>query len=102
MGDPFSITDYKDAIGRLHGGYATFRETVRVVDTFQGKVAIEADVHVFELAGHPSAKLAYAWSQPVEGSTIRRILAVLQQPPVDSPLDAVRAGIAAQFKDRAE
>ena len=94
--DPFPLDDYRVAVESLHGGSATFLETVRV--GFRGKVAIEADVHVFTLAGHPSAKLAYAWSQLVLGSTKRRILVVLHQPPVDSPLAAVRAGIVAQVK----
>ena len=101
MADPFPIEEYREAIEDLHGGSATFKETRRVLDTFRGKTAIEADVHVFELA-HPSAKIAYAWSQPVGGSTKRRILAVLHQPPVDNPLAAVRAGIAALFKDRTD
>ena len=35
-------------------------------------------VHVFDLAGHPTATRAYAWSSPIEGSTKRRFVAVLQ------------------------
>ena len=101
MSGPFSALDYQLAVERLHGCSATFRETVRVVDVFWGEVAIDADVHVFELVGHPSAKLAYAWSQQVEGSTEPRILAILQQPPVFSPLGAVRAATVAHAKRRA-
>jgi hypothetical protein len=50
-------------------------------------------MHVFELEGHPSATRAYAWSSPIEGSTKRRVYAVLHVPPVSSPADAVRAAI---------
>ena len=98
MTDPFHIRECREAIESLHGGSATFRATVRVVDTFGGQVAIEVDVHLFDLEGHATATLAYAWSQPVDGSTKRRILAVLHQHPVVNALAAVRAGVAARFK----
>jgi hypothetical protein len=37
----------------------------------------EGMVHVFDLEGHPKATRAYAWSSPIEGSTKRRLFAVL-------------------------
>jgi len=55
-------------------------------------------VHVFDLAGHPTATRAYAWSSPIEGSTKRRFFAVLHQPPIDSPQAAVRAATIAEHK----
>ena len=97
MTDPFHIREYRDAIEGPHSVSAVFRETVRV-DTVCGQVAIEADVHVFDLEGHATVTVAYAWSQPVEGSTKRRILAMLQQGRVGSPLAAVRARLGAQLK----
>ena len=105
--DPFPLDDYRVAVESLaveslHGCSATFLETVRVADTFRGKIDVEAHVHVFDLRGHATATVAYAWSQPVEGSTKHRILVVLNEPPVDSPLDAVRHGIAAHLKGRDE
>ena len=63
---------------------------MRVVDTFRGQTAWEGDVHVFDLAGNPRATEAYAW--PEDG----RIVAVLKVSPVDGPLAAVRASIAAR------
>lgn len=84
--------DCRIAVERTHGGRATFRETVRVVDTFRGKVAWEGDVHVFGLAENPRATEAYAWP---EGN---RIIAVLKVAPVDGPLAAVRASIAAKSR----
>jgi hypothetical protein len=48
-------------------------------------------VHVFDLAGHPTATRAYAWSSPIEGSTKRRFFAVLHTVRINSPLEAVRA-----------
>ena len=51
-----------------------------------------------DLAGHPTATRAYAWSSPIEGSTKRRFFAVLHTARVDSPLEAVRAAIVAEQK----
>ena len=52
--------------------------------------------HALELADHPEATRAYAWSSPIEGSDKRRFLAVLHQPPVTSPVEAVRAAIVVE------
>jgi hypothetical protein len=89
-------TKLKAAIERMHGGVAQFTQSVPVRGTFQGKDVWEGVVHVFGLAGHPTATRAYAWSSPIEGSTKRRFFAVLHQPPVNSPQDAVRAAIVAE------
>jgi hypothetical protein len=77
----------------MHGGSATLAQSVPVRETFDGKPVWEGVVHVFDLTGHPTATRAYAWASPIEGSTKRRFIAVLHQPPVDSPQAAVRAAI---------
>ena|SRR6266403_790251 len=92
----------KEAVEKMHGGAATRAQSVPVRETFEGKPVWEGTVHIFKLAGHQTARLAYAWSSPIEGSTKRRFSAVLRQPPVDSPQAAVRAAIVAEQKaDRA-
>jgi hypothetical protein len=55
----------------------------------------EGTVHVFDLAGHPKATRAYAWSYEREDGK-RRFFAVLGIPPINSPRDAVRAAIVAE------
>lgn len=65
---------------------------------FEGKTVWEGVVHVFDLAGHPKAKRAYAWSSPIEGSDKRRFFAVLHMGAIKSPADAVRAAIVAEQK----
>ena len=57
-------------------------------------------MHVFDLTGHPTAKRAYAWSSPIEGSDKRRFFAVLHQEPVTSPVKAVRAAIVAEERTK--
>jgi hypothetical protein len=90
----------KEAIESQHGGTATLVQAVPVKETFEGQTVWEGVVHVFDLEGHPKATRAYAWSSPIEGSTKRRFFAVLHIPPIVSPLDAVRAAIVAEHRER--
>src|SRR5438874_11082536 len=88
----------KEAVENMHGGTATLAQSVPVRETFEGKPVWEGVVHVFDLAGHPTATRAYARSSPIESSTKRRFFAVLHQLPVDSPQAAVRAAIVAEAR----
>ena len=63
---------------------------------FRGKVAWEGAVEVFAVTGHLRATTAYAWSFENDAGN-REYVAVLGVPPVNSPLDAVRAWIAFPF-----
>ena len=92
----------KRAVEAQHGCRATLAQSAPVRDTFGGKPVWEGIVHVFDLAGHPKATRAYAWSSPIEGSTKRRFFAVLHIPPIVPPLDAVRAAIVAEQKAKKE
>lgn len=95
---PIDFDALRDAVERLHGGTATLMQSVPVRETFECKTVWEGVVHVFDLAGHPTANRAYAWSSPIEGSTKRRFFAVLHQAPIDSPQAAVRAAIVAEHR----
>ena len=89
--------DLKSAVESQHGGKASFVQSVPVSDSWEGQEAWRGTVAVFELTGHPTAKLAYAWSRELpDGRT--RTYAVLHLPPVASPVDAVRAAIVAEHK----
>jgi hypothetical protein len=88
----------KDVVERKHGGSAQFARSVPVRETFEGKAVWEGVVHVFDLVGHPTATRAYAWSSPIEGSTKRRLFAVLHTTRINSPLEAVRAAIGAEHR----
>ena len=95
-----SVDHLRQSVELLHDCRATHEAAVLVTETFQGQTAWEGTVHVFALEGDPTAKLAYAWSSPIEGSTKRRLFAVLQIPPVQSALDAVRAAIVGEHRER--
>ena len=90
----------KEAIESQHGGTAMLVQAAPVKETFESQTVWEGVVHVFDLAGHPKATRAYAWSSPIEGSTKRRFFAVLHIPPITSPLDAVRAAIIAEQRKK--
>jgi hypothetical protein len=80
----------------MHCGSAQLAQTVPIRETFDDKPVWEGLVHVFDLAGHPTATPAYAWSSPIEGSTKRRFFAVRHTDRINSPLEAVRAAIVAE------
>ena len=90
--------ELKLAVERTHGGTATLVQSVPIRETFEGQPVWEGVVHVFDLAGHPKAIRAYAWSHAIDGTDRRRFVAVLHIPPIDSPVAAVRADIIASHK----
>lgn len=80
------------------GCSAAFRQAVDVSESFHGQVAWEHTVAVFDLSGHPSAKVCYAWSEAVPPTERRRFFTVLEAGPVRSPRDAVLASLAADAR----
>lgn len=86
-------------IQQLHECGAVWLESSPVHEVFRGQTVWKGHVEVFTLSGHPKAKKAYAWSHP-EGpdDAGERFVAVLEIPPVESPITAVRASIVADSK----
>ncbi len=95
---PLLIEELRDAIRQMHGVDAFHVESVPVKEAFQGKTVWEGIVEVFELRGHPKATHAYAWTHEINDSRKRHV-AVLKIPPVVSPITAVRAAIAQEFRN---
>ena len=86
------------AIKNLHDCDATYDESTKIHEEFEGQPVWEGEVHTFTIEGHPDTDTCYAWSSPIEGSSKRKFYAVLHVPPVDSPIAAVRASIVADYK----
>ena len=86
----------KRAVESQHGCTATPVQSVPVKETFGGNTVWEGTVHVFKTQRPSKAQQAYPWSSPSEGSDKRRFYAVLHEPPVTSPVEAVRAAIVAE------
>jgi hypothetical protein len=93
------VDQLREAVERMHGGAATLAQSAPVRETFEGNAVWEGVVHVFDLAGHPTATRAYAWSSPIEGSTKRRFFAALHTDRINSPLEAIRAAIVAEHRN---
>src|SRR5260370_8563507 len=86
------ITKLKDAIRATHGCESLHVESVPVKEVFEGQIAWEGTVQVFDLVGHPKAKRAYAWSY--RDGDQNKTITVLGIPPVDSPRNAFKVAIA--------
>ena len=87
------------AIQELHKCGAVYRETVSVQEWFQGKTVWDGDVEVFALNGHPKATRCFAWShRDGENDQGERFVAVLEIPPVESAVTAVRVQIVKDVK----
>ena len=80
---------FEHAILAMHGAQAIYSHRIGVAESFEGQPVWEGQVLVFELVGHPTASRVYAWE--VDGE----VTAVLEEPPVASAADAVRASIMA-------
>ena len=50
---PAEVPAIQHAVERLRQCQATFRETVSVVEQFEGKTVGEGEVSIFDLTGHP-------------------------------------------------
>jgi hypothetical protein len=89
------------AVSQLHNCGAAWRQTVPVHEVFRGETVWQGEVEMFDLTGHPKAKRAYAWShREGENDEGERFVTVLEIPPVESAVMAVRASIMADAKKR--
>ena len=93
------IEELKDAIRHIHGVETTHVSSVPVKETFQGKTVWEGMVEVFDLHGHPTASIVYAWTHKPESPESPRHVTVLHVDPVTSPELAVRAAIVQEVRN---
>jgi hypothetical protein len=95
-----NLKELKIAIMQNHGVKSRFIKSVPISETFKGEKVWEGVVNVFELQDHPTAKICFAWSYPIEGSKKHRFYTVLESPPIVSPRDAVRATIIHEYREK--
>lgn len=94
------VQQLRRAVEAQYSCRATFSQTIPVRGNLRRKITQDIVVHVFDLEDQPEATRAFAWTSPVNGSDERRLFAVLQVGEVKTPLDAVRAVIAAEQPQR--
>jgi hypothetical protein len=88
------------AVQHLHNCAAVYREAVPVHEVFRVETVWRGEAEVYDLAGHPKAKRAYAWSnREGENDEGERFVAVLEIPPVDSAQKAVQVQIVKDVKE---
>lgn len=88
----------REAVQRIHGCPATYRRTERVRETSDGRVSWSGDVAVFDILGHPTAMVCYAWSTQGHSSDRPQYFAVLKGGAVRSSLDAVRVSMGQPYR----
>ena len=93
------IEELKDAIRHIHGVETTHVSSVPVKEIFEGRTVWEGIVEVFDLHGHPTASIVYAWMQKPESPESPRHVTVLHVDPVTSPELAVRAAIVQEVRN---
>ena len=91
----------QEVVEQQHNCIAVLCDVVQIAETFKGDAVWEGEVLVF-VVDHPEASMAYAWADPVPDSTRLRYFAVLGKPPINSARDAVRAAIAARYRDETQ
>jgi hypothetical protein len=93
---PDLIKTLQEAIKATHGCDSQHLGSEQVCEEFDGQIAWQGTVEVFDLVGHPKAKRAYAWTY--RDGDQNKTVAVLEIPPVDSPETAVKVAIAAKAR----
>jgi hypothetical protein len=90
------IENLRLAVETMHHCKASHEASTPILETFRNQKVWEGVVETFALTGHPRAKRCYAWSYQDKGET--QYVTALEIPPVESPITAVRAAIAAEAK----
>jgi len=88
------ISLIQEAIKETLGCDSHWADSKRVTEKFEGQIAWDGTVEVFNLIGHPKAKRAYGWSYREGGTDKAKV--VLGMRPFDSPQMAVKMAIASK------
>jgi hypothetical protein len=94
------IRKLRDVIHKLHGVDAVHVESVPIKEVWQGKTIWEGVVEVFDITGHATATKVYAWAHDTDDpKKPRRHITVLNIPPIDTPLLALRAALVQEARN---
>ena len=94
------IEALQETIKHTHGCGSKHIDSISVTETYKKKVIWTGVVEVFELINHPKASICYAWGHHLEHTKKKsRYVTVLNIPPIDTPLKAVRAAIISESRE---
>jgi len=71
-------------------------QPLRLVE--DGQITWRGKVEVFQLDGHPEAKIAFGWGIPVDENRMECVT-VIGRPPLETPVMAVKAYLASRRPD---
>src|SRR5712671_1602510 len=94
-----SSDQLKQEVEAQHGGTASCAQVVPIREMLGEQLVWQGTVHIFDLADHPTADRAYAWSHELPDGT-RRMFSVLHAGPITGPREAVRAAIVEQGAEK--
>ena len=81
----------KNVIYDLHGCESEYAGAESVTEYDKDQIVWSGTVEIFNIRGHPKANRCYAWSHKLGKRRVRRVVAVMELPPVESPQTAVKA-----------
>lgn len=87
----------KEAIERKAHCLVKYLHTQPLRLVNDGQITWKGTVEVFQLDGHPEAKIAFGWGIPIDENKTEYIT-VIGRPPLETPILAVKAYLAS--KDR--
>jgi len=68
-------------------------QPIRLVE--DGQIIWKGTVEVFQLDGHPAAKIAFGWGNPTADDKVE-LVTVIGTPPLETPVQAVKAYLASR------
>src|SRR3954454_4207877 len=96
---PKKILPPQGVLSAIDGCECVHVRSEAVHELFEGRVAWQGSVEVFEIIGHPKAKHVYSWAYE-DHDKQRVTITVLEIPPVDSAQTAIRVAIAAKARQK--
>lgn len=87
------LQNLSDAIDAMHECSCTYFGKEHIKEEHEGETVWEGDVEIFQLEGHPKAKVAYGWAWEDDQGEIQYI-GILGVSPIVTASDAVKAAIA--------
>ncbi len=88
----------KEAIERKAQCAVKYLHTQPLRLVADGQVTWKGKVEVFQLDGHPEARIAFGWGIPVDGNKTE-FFTVIGVPPLETPIMAVKAYLASKSRD---
>jgi hypothetical protein len=93
------IVELQEVIYEMYGVQSMHVDSVRVTEILEDNTVWDGLVEVFEIHGHPTAPIVYAWAQDTNNlQKPKKYFAVLHLDAVDSREAAVKAAVVQELR----